>query len=230
MKPDMFKKLTKTKLFQDMNDEQIKVMLSCLQPEIEEYKKGEYITFAGEKYKGVGIILSGDVVVSKENAAGNRVIMDILSSGGMFGEMAAFGEKGLWPATVIAQGDCKVMFLPPEKIVGNCESSCISHRQLILNMLKIVSNKALNLNRKVEYLAIKSIRGKISNFLLEQYKKSGRTIFMLSLKRNELADFLNVSRPSLSREICRMRGEGIIDFHRSSFQIKDLEALKGMAE
>jgi CRP-like cAMP-binding protein len=94
----------------------------------------------------------------------------------------------------------------------------------------IVSERAIALSRKVEYLSIKSIRGKISTYLLEQYKKAGKAIFMLPMNRNEMADFLNVSRPSLSREMCKMRDEGIIDFHRASILVKDVRALIRMAE
>jgi CRP-like cAMP-binding protein len=97
-------------------------------------------------------------------------------------------------------------------------------------MLGIISEKALMLNRKVEYLAIKSMRAKISTFLLEQYKKTGKTTFMIPLNRNELADFLNVSRPSMSREMCRMKEEGIIDFHRASIRIINPDALKKSVE
>lgn len=230
MKEKWLKKISSCVLFKNINEEQLDSMLSCLDPDVREYKKNEYITLEGEKYKGVGIILSGEVVVTKENASGNRVIIEVLSAGGMFGEMVAFAGSNLWPATVIAQKECRVMFLPPDKIVGSCGNSCASHQQLIRNMLKIISQKALMLNRKVEYLSIRTMRGKISNFLLEQYKKNKKTTFMLPLKRNELAEFLNVSRPSLSREMCRMRDEGIIDFHRSSIQIKDLDALKEMVD
>jgi len=58
----------------------------------------------------------------------------------------------------------------------------------------------------------------------------GKTTFILPLKRNELADFLNVSRPSLSREMSRLMEEGIIDFHRASIKIKDLDSLRRMAD
>ena len=74
------------------------------------------------------------------------------------------------------------------------------------------------------------MRGKISAFLLEQYEKQGSATFILPLKRNEMAEFLNVARPSLSREMCRMRDEGLIDFHQSTIKIKDLEALKNLIE
>ena len=85
------------------------------------------------------------------------------------------------------------------------------------------------LNKKVEYLTIKSMRGKISTYLLEQYKRTGDKNIILSLNRNELSDFLNVSRPSMSREMCKMRDEGLIDFHLTEFEILDIESLKKMS-
>ena len=218
--------LSKARLFNNITSQDLDTLLSCLMPRIHNFKKSECIAVAGEKIQGVGIILSGNAVVTKENAAGNRVIIALLKEGDIFGEIAAFSGSELWPATVYAQESCTAIFLPPEKIVGNCQKACVNHRTLIMNMLKIVSSKAIMLNRKVEYLSIKSMRGKISTYLLEQYKKAGNTTFMLPLTRNELADFLNVSRPSMSREMGRMREEGVIDFHMSSICINDIEALK----
>jgi CRP-like cAMP-binding protein len=122
------------------------------------------------------------------------------------------------------------MYMPPDKILGQCEKACPGHRKLIMNMLGILSRRAMTLSRKLEYLSIKSMRGRIARFLVEQYRKSGQTTFMLPMNRNELADFLNVSRPSLSRELCRMRDDGLLDFHRSSLQLKDIDALIVEAE
>ncbi|TEB08524.1 cAMP receptor protein [Pelotomaculum schinkii] len=229
----MFKKwmkvLAKCALFEGISPEELNIVLSCLNPKVSDYDKNETLTVTGERLSGLGIVLAGEVVVAKENAAGNRVIMAVNGPGEMFGEIAAFSEDGVWPASVVARGACTVMLLPAGKIVGSCERSCGSHKLLITNMLGIVSDKALMLNRKVEYLAIRSLRGKISTFLLEQYRRTGKDTFMMPLKRNELADFLNVSRPSLSREMSRMRDEGVIDFHRDSIKIKQVEALRSMA-
>lgn len=218
--------LERVKLFEDIEKDELAKMLMCINPNVVSYKKKECITISENKFDGIGIVVEGEVIVTKENAAGNRVIMAKLKEGDIFGEIIAFSDYNKWAATVIANKDCKIIFLPPDRIVGNCPNMCSGHRFLIRNMLKIVSQKALGLNRKTEYLSIKSIRGKISTYLLEQYKKYGEQTFMVSLKRSELAEFLNVSRPSLSREICKMRDEGIIDFYKSSFKIIDLKALK----
>lgn len=230
MDPIWQKSLSICPLFQGIEPEQREAMVDCMNPRFRSYKKNEVITLAGEVFEGVGVVLSGQVAVTKENVAGDRVIMVLLDSGEMFGEMAAFAGSGVWPATVVAQEECTVVFLPPEKIIGNCPRQCSSHRMLILNMLRVVSDKALMLNKKVEYLSMKSLRGKISAFLLEQAKRVERTMFMMPIDRNTMADFLNVSRPSLSREMGRMRDEGIIDFHRASVRILNLEKLKKMAE
>ncbi len=222
--------LSKTLLFKDIQPEHLMSMAQCIQPRVCHYKKHEYIAIAGDDFEGVGIILSGAASVIKENAAGNRVIISMLDESDMFGEMAAFSSLAKWPASVQAQNPVTALFIPGEKIVGSCPNACVGHKKLIINMLKIISEKALMLNKKVDYLSIKSMRGKISTYLLEQYNKAGSLIFMLPMNRNELADFLNVSRPSMSREMSRLRDEGIIDYYMSSIKIKDLETLKKMTE
>lgn len=213
-------------LFKNISKEEFGDLLSCLAPKYYSYSKGENITLEGEKYKGIGIILSGEVMVTKENAAGNRMILNKFKKDKIFGEMIAFSNIKEWPATVIAVEDSSIMYIEPEKIITTCDKVCNSHNTLILNMLRIISKRALMLNRKVEYLTIKSMREKISTYLIEQYNKSGKTTFMIPLNRNELADFLNVSRPSMSREISKMKEEGIIDYYKSSFKILDIELLK----
>lgn len=218
--------LKKCELFEDMTGEQINSILTCLKPKINYYQKGEHVAIAGEYFEGIGVILKGEVMISKENAAGNRVILAKLQAEHLFGEMVAFSNMKVWPASVYVVEDSTIMFIEPGKIIRSCEQACISHTSLIMNMLKMISKRALILNRKVEYLAIKSMREKISTYLLEQYRRTGKTTFMIDLNRNELADFLNVSRPSMSREIAKMKDEGIIDYYKSSFKIINLDLLK----
>jgi CRP-like cAMP-binding protein len=230
----MFEKYNKVllncELFRNIDRDDLASMLQCLKPRIFNYGKNRYIAMAGEKFKSVGIVLEGEAMAYKENAAGTRVMMTLLKPGDIFGEIVAFSSQSKWPVTVETQQFCNVLFISRERIVGECEKVCPWHRKLIENMLMIVSDRALMLSRKVDYLSIKSIRGKISTYLLEQYRNSKSTTFMLPMNRNEMADFLNVSRPSMSREMCRMRDEGAIDFYLASVRIKDLDILKNMVE
>lgn len=218
--------LSRSKLFNNIDGQDLVALINCIKGKVCNYKKNDFVAISGEDFTGIGIILKGQASVAKENAAGKRVMMIMLEPGDMFGEMIAFSGIPVWPVTVQTHKDSTVLFLSREKLLGNCERICPWHRTLIYNMLRIISERALMLNKKVEYLTTKSMRGKISTFLLDQYKKTGKTSFILPMKRNELAEFLNVSRPSMSREMSRMREEGIIDFCFASIKILNLEALK----
>ena len=217
-------------LFEGIEPGDLQSILGCLDARIVEYKKNDYLKIAGEELEHIGIVLSGVIALAKETSSGNRVIINLLEAGEIFGEMAAYSGQKKWPVTVSAHTDCTVMFFPAEKIVGCCNNICYCHPKMILNMLKIVSNRALLLNKKVEYHSLKTLRCKIATYLLEMYEKSGKSTFQLALNRNELAEFVNASRPSLSRELGKMRDEGLIDFFSSAIKIKNLEALKKLCE
>jgi len=222
--------LTKCALFEGIDQDNLRDILQCMNVKINNYKKNDYISIAGEEFSQVGVVLRGRVVLTKETAAGNRIIIGLVEPGEIFGEMAAYSGDKSWPASAGAQTNCTVMFFSQDKIVGCCANVCQCHQRLILNMLKIVSNRALMLNRKVEYLSLKNLRKKILAYLLEEYKKNGCNTFQLNLNRNDLADFINTSRPSLSRELCKMRDEGLIDFYGNAIKIMDLQALRQQCE
>ncbi len=222
--------IVKSTLFKGIDKKELGLVMNCLCPRVSDYRKNEHIVLTGDSFIGLGLVLQGEATVIKENSAGKRIMMTILKQGDLFGEMIAFSHYSDWLASVQAQSDCTVMYLPKEKIISQCEHSCPWHRKLIENMLAILSEKALQLNKKVEYLTMKSIREKICTFLLDQYKMTGRATFMLPMNRNELADFLNVSRPSLSREMCKLRDEGVIDFHLATVRILDVKTLQTCLE
>ncbi len=230
MKAEYIATLMKTPLFNGISREEIASFLVCLNPRIQEYKKNEYISMEGSPFGGIGCVLSGEAAVIKENAAGDRIIMTVVRPGSLFGEMAAWSANPKWPATVMAQEPAVVLFLPADKIAGSCAKTCRWHTAVIENMLRILAEKALALNKKVEYLAMKTMRGKLAAYFLERARMAGNVTFTLPMNRNELADFLGVSRPSMSREMGRMRDEGIIDFHMATVKIKEINKLKEAAD
>lgn len=218
--------LISSPIFRGISPEALDAMLDCLKPKIQRYKTREIVAVCGQPFHGVGIVANGKVALTRETYSGNRIILDILNAGEIFGEMVAFSASKVWPATVIAQEDSYILFLPPDKIVGNCANVCPAHSKLITNMLNIISNKALMLNRRIEHLSARNIRSKISRYLLDLCRQTGDTDFTIPMKRHELAGYLNIPRPSLSREMARMRDAGIIEFEGSSVKIHQVHILE----
>ncbi len=214
-------------LFRGIEGDALDVMLDCLKPRVRRCKQREIIVTNGQPFEGLGIIASGRVALTRDMYSGNRIILGLLEAGDIFGEIVAFSDSKVWPMTVIAHEDCVLLFLPPGKITGTCSNVCASHSALIMNMLAILSNRASMLDRKIEHISAGSIRGKVSSYLLDMYRQSGRAEFTVPLKRHELADYLGVPRPSLSREMASMRREGLIDFKGKSVCIKEVMKLEG---
>jgi CRP-like cAMP-binding protein len=138
-----------------------------------------------------------------------------------FGEAILFSKMNKFPATIGAIKDSKIMFLKKENLI-NCLTNC---HKFMENFLELLSNKLLILNKKVKMLSLESIRKKIENFLMEEYKKQGSNIIKVSLSRKEMAEHMGIQRPSLSRELIKMRKEGIIEFDKKVIIIKDIGAL-----
>lgn len=222
--------ISKLELFRGIDIDDIKNLMKCLNPRIYNYKKEEYIALSDEKFHGLGIILSGEAIVIKESYSGTRTILAMLKTGETFGEIIAFTEEMVWPSSIQCQSNCEVMFINPEKVVNFCDKSCSFHKNLLSNLIRLISKKAQLLHRKVEYLSIKSTRGRISKYLFSEYKKTGNLNLSLNLNRDKLAFFLNLSRPSLSRELCRMRDEGIIEFYKKTIKIISIDRLRTMIE
>lgn len=213
------KNLAHCPLFTDIGETDLRIMLTCFQPRVAGFKRGEYICLEGDEQESIGVLLSGRLHVNRETMTGNKMVMAALSPGDLFGEMAAFSGRRKWPASVSAVEASEVMYILIKYFSYACGNVCDSHGLLIRNMLGIISRKALLLNRKVEYLTIKGMREKLCRYLMEQSHMHGSPTFTMDMNRNELADFLNVSRPSMSRELGRMRDEGLIDFYRGSVRI-----------
>jgi len=214
-----FKNLSISPLFQGIDEAGLQDILACFQPHVAGFKKGEYICIEGDQQTSIGVLLSGKLNIVRESITGNRQVMAILAPGDIFGEMAAFTDRKRWPASVTAVEVSEIMYIPIERFSVTCAKSCNSHAQLIRNMLQIISKKAMVLNRKVEYLTVKGMREKLCRYFIELYQQKKLPTFEMDMNRNELADFLNVSRPSMSREMGRMRDEGLIDFYRGSVRI-----------
>lgn len=205
-------------------------MLGCLAPRTANYPKGGLVASAGDTMKEIGIVVRGAVAVTKETPQGERIVLNKMTPGGIFGEVAALSAERRAPATIFAVEDSAVLYLMPERIFHPCRDVCRWHTRLIANLVRMISDKALYLNRKIDYLAMKSMRGKLCTYLYEWHGKTGKTVFSIPLNRNELADFLNVSRPSMSRELGRMRDEGILSFSGNRFEILNLSDLERYVE
>lgn len=218
--------LTKSALFRHVKKEDLEHLLLCLNCYIKNYQDNEYVFFAGNEVNYLGVVLSGSIEIIKENQAGSVHIVAFLGPSNIFAEGIVCTAARISPVTVRVKEDSKILFIPYERITKSCGNSCNFHIQLIRNMMTILGEKNVNLNTKIELLTLKGMREKISSYLLSESQSRNSLTFQIIPNRNELAEYLNVSRTSMCRELSRMKEERIIDYYQNSFKLLDVEALK----
>lgn len=204
-------------LFNNISVDDLSVMLSCLGVKNKKYEKRSIIIVADDNADHVGIVLKGAVLIINEDFAGNRSIVDRLGQYEMFGEAFACAGIRKSPVTVVAAEDCEIMWLQFRRIISTCSSNCAFHSRLIENMLKSLALKNLQINKKLEITAKRNIRDKIMSYLLMQADEAKAFDFTIPLSRSELADYLYVDRSALSRELGKMKDEGLIEFNKNHF-------------
>ncbi|HOQ01922.1 MAG TPA: Crp/Fnr family transcriptional regulator [Acetivibrio clariflavus] len=211
--------LCNSPLFSGIEKTDLDKMLKCLSARKASYAKDEYILSAGDAINDVGIVLYGSVNIIKEDFWGNRAILTKVQSGEMFGEAFAFANIQKLPVSAVATEKTEVLFVDFGKITTTCSSACLFHSRLIQNILKILASKNIMLTQKLEHIVKRTTREKLLSYLSEQAIKSGSNTFSIPFNRQELADYLSVDRSAMSKELCKLRDEGILEFNKNHFKL-----------
>lgn len=212
-------KAIRSPLFLGIRPEDMEGMLGCIGYYVREYQKGEIISFEAETIHHVGVVLSGSVDMIKEDVWGNRTMLLRSYTEDVFGETFACGEDSMSVVTFVAAEDSKVMFLSFCRVMHTCTHACVFHQTLIENMVRIIARKNLELMRKIEVVSKKTLREKILAYLSIQSQSQGSNRFEIPLGRVEWAEYLCADRSALTRELAKMKEEGLIEFQRNTFEI-----------
>ena len=187
------------------------------QIDIVSYPKGYTIEQEGAMSTYIGIVLNGSIVIKSYSLAGHTFIIRTLTEGMMYGDVLIFGSHSkAYPGTLVAREHTQIA-----KISNRLFKQWLSESEPLLNnYLRLLSDKTYEVNNKNKLLSQDSLRDKILYFLYEQKKIQKSNVITLHQSKEELAEALYVRRPSLSRELSKMRDEGLIDYDRHTITIK----------
>lgn len=224
--------LAKNSIFEGLTEEQVNEILPCVAHEIKTYQDNDCVYRKGDVVRDLGIVVRGKLMAIGEDADGNVTSTQTIEPNGMFGELVVFSTDGSLPHRVVATDGTQVLFLSGDFFLQQCGKECgnkETHAEVVKNMLRLLSDKAILLNKKIAYLTAPDLKTKIAMYLCELYEVNRVTTFNMPLNRDRLAEFFSVARPSLSRELINLKNQEVIDFYRSSIKILDFPALRRIA-
>lgn len=210
--------LSKTPLFKGCSEKEIEHMLLCLKHDVKTYQKEQSIYHSGQIVSEVCLVLSGSVQIENIDLLGNKSILGISQAGDIFAESYACIPNQPMLVDVIAREETTILFINVPALFSE-SNSCGHGAKLIQNLLRISSKKNLNLSMRIFHSAPKTIRARLFSYFSEQISLQGSNQIRIPLDRQQLADYLGVERTALSKELGKMRDEGILTFHKNEFHI-----------
>lgn len=217
-------------LFQNLTSDEISHVLECFHTNIKDLVSQTIVFSNGEIVNNIYIVLEGTVEIVKETYNGNRHLMMAVGPSSIFAEGIVCTKNRISPVTVFAKTNAKILYFPYQRIIQMCSNSCSFHTRLIYNMMLLLGEKNYSLNTKLNILLLNGIQEKLAHYLLDQMGNYNSNQFTIPLNRSELAEYLNVSRPSMCRELAILKKEGIIDYQKNTFTIVHRDGLISICE
>jgi len=214
--------LEKSALFQGIPAAEIRGILEKVQYRIRHYEKDEIIFHLMEPAGSIGIILEGRTEAQKSFPNGSQVNVSQRMPGDMIGPAAVFSRSGVYPCDMTALEPVSVMMFRRDELLRLLQQDV----RILKNFTAEIASATYMLQQRLELFSYSGIAQKAAFWLLMQARQSGRKRVRIPDSVSRWAMIMNVSRPSLHRELRRLEEDGIIRYAPPFVEITDADALQ----
>ena len=221
-----FDQIALSPLFRNLPKKNIERLLKVTNYQVKRYPPKATILSQGAACNFAMIILKGNLQGQMLDYSGKFIVIEELHSPMLIAPAFIYAERNEMPVNVVALEESNILFIHKTDFTTLLQKN----ETVLQNFLTIISNRGKFLSEKILFLSFKNLKGKIAAFLLQKYKEQQNKKLTISETQQELADYLGVARPSLSRVLGQMKEEGIIAIQRKKIMLLNLSALKQSAQ
>lgn len=188
------------------------------------YDKDETIFHIMDPAVSIGILLEGRVQAQKPFPNGNQINVSVRTPGEMIGPAAVFSSSQKFPCDVVALEPVTMMMFYKEDLLALMQKNI----RILENFTTEIASATYMLQQRLELLSYNGISQKAAFWLLMKAKQSGKSVVQIPDSVSKWAMILNVSRPSLHRELNKMKKQGLIRYNPRVIEIIDAKALQDL--
>lgn len=214
--------LENSRLCDHMNEEQVKALVHTSITNCIHYNKNDIIFRTGEPMTKLHVLVKGNIAIAKDTMSGKRILgKSIVQPGELVGEIYLFSSKDIYWTYAVALQNSTVLEISSELLFQTKAVDIVIQNIILRNILHTVVDKVNYISEKVKIISEDSVRNKIINYFFDKLDVNQKIV--IDVTREEMADYLNVARPSLSRELSRLQKEGIITLEGKEVHIVNQE-------
>ena len=216
--------LEKSTLFQGVEAYVLRGYLEETPHHIQCYDKEETIFHLMNPALRIGIILKGRVEAQKSFPNGSQVNVSVRGPGEMIGPAAVFSKSQRYPCDIVALEPATLMMLSKEDLLSLMQKDV----KILQNFTSEIASATYMLQQRLELLSYSGIAQKAAFWLLMQVRQTGKTAVQIPASMSRWAMIMNVSRPSLHREMKKLEEEGIIRYEGKNIYVLDPDGLQAV--
>ena len=214
--------LEKSPLFAGIPGAELMKLLAAVPHHIQCYGKGETIFHLMEPAAQIGIILEGQAEAQKAFPNGSQVNVSVRNPGEMIGPAAVFSKSRTYPCDIVSLDPVTVMMFRRDDVLTLMQKD----KRILENFTTEIASSTYLLQQRLELFSYSGIAQKAAFWLLIQARKTGKDKVRIPGSVSKWAMLMNVSRPSLHRELRKLEEAGIITYSPPMITIIDADALQ----
>lgn len=212
----MIEKIKAIPLFSQLPPNMLMPLVSDDQLYLKSYSKGATLYNQKDQCKTFDIVLSGSLVAYSLLENGSAMTMFEFSKGQMLGANLLFGDTNTYPFTIYCMSDAWLLHVTQKAV-----SVFLHDYNFTMQFVRMLSYNSQKLNQKITMVAQKTLRENLLDYLRQQSILQRSNNIVLPISKKQLADYLGVQRPSLFRELKKLKNEGLVDVCNRTIQLND---------
>jgi CRP-like cAMP-binding protein len=203
-------------LFNDISSIKKRKILSQINLITKTYKKGEVIFKEGDNCTSLCLIKKGKIIAKNLFLDGHEIIIRTLCRHDSFGEGLIFSKNPKYRATFIATENVELQLLSKDDLTKLMSSN----PQISLNIFEYLNKQSFINMSHIKLLSLKKVSSKVASFFYLKFNEEGKE-FQLSLNKTEIAQYLNIERPTFSKELNYLIKNNIISYFHKTYKVLD---------
>lgn len=180
-----------------------------------QYAKGETVYNRNDACTTLDVILSGSLIAYSLLKNGSATTVFEFESGGILGANLLFAQSNKYPLNIYCLSDCTLVHIQRHVVI-----KLLHHHPFVMQYIQSLSFNSQGLNQRIDRFFHKTLRENILDYLKRLSVEQRSNTVVLPISKKQWADFLGVQRPSLFRELKKMKEEGLIDIKNRIITIR----------
>lgn len=179
------------------------------------YHKGATVHEQGKVCIGADVVLCGKLIAYALADNGSETVVFTFGANSLIGANLVFAEQNTYPINIYCTEGCVLYHVTKSGI-----EELLKHHEFVMRYVQSLSENSQGMNQKIAMYTRKSLRDNLTDYLRALSVEQKSDTISLPITKKQLADYFGVQRPSLFRELKRMKDEGIIEIAKKEITLK----------